>query len=174
MQAPDPVVLREALRQGERILELQDATRESVLRRSAELLRLAVASVGGVIVVMGLLSTSAVEIGPVAFIGFVAGVSVQIGSIAVLAASMAGGRIVGAFAYGPDLRVVAEHLVDDGIDERRLLETLVQGQPVWIDDNSALLIRLQRMNACAVAWLSGGAGIVLLDLFFILGGHIVA
>lgn len=171
-EEPDLVVLREALRQGERILTFQDEVRESILRRASDLLKLSVATLGGVIVITGILSATGVPMTPVAFGGFAVAVLCQVFSAGVLAALLSGGRVVGAFMFGPDLRRVVNRLRQGKTTEVGFLLTLIGAQPAWVEDNNRLMVRLQRMNASAVIALAVGTFILPMTLVYILGGAI--
>lgn len=170
MDAPDPVVLREALRQGERILAWQDSLRESILRRTGELLRLAVATLGGILVLAGLMASSSTSLTGSAYWGFGAGVTFEALSAGTLASALAGGRWAGDFGYGPDLGRVMGYVLEGSVDEVGMLATMAGVQPDWILDNNRLLVRLQRINGIAVSFLILGAAAILVTLGFIGGG----
>lgn len=173
-QGIDLPALRLALQQGERLLEFQNQNRESILRRSSDLLKLSIATIGGVIVVGGILSASPAGIDLLELVGFSVGVTLIMVAAAILALSLAGGKSVGAFAYGPDLLRIAERFEEKGADQAGLLVSLVQVQPVWVQDNDLLMIRMQRINAVAVSSLALGAVVFSLTLLYILGGTILA
>jgi hypothetical protein len=165
----DLAVLHEAVRQGERVLSLQHETRESILRRAGELLRLAVATIGGVIVIGGILSAIRLPVTPVLFAVFAVGLSFQVVAAGLFAALLSGGRSVGAFAYGPEPRRLADLMLAGELTEEALWRSLIEIQPDLVADNNRLLIHLQRMNAFAVLTLSTGAALLLGGLFYILG-----
>lgn len=166
--------LRLALQQGQRLLDFQNQNRESILRRSSDLLKLSVATLGGVIGIGGILSTSRARIVLIDLLGFGVGVTLIMIAAVTLALSLAGGRSVGAFAYGPDLLRIAGRFEERDVDEVALLVSLVQVQPEWVQENDLLMIRMQRMNAAAVISLALGSLIFSLTLLYILGGAILA
>lgn len=173
-QGIDLPALKLALQQGQRLLEFQNQNRESILRRSSDFLRLSVATLGGIIVVGGIISTSRISIGLMDLVSFGAGVALVMIAAITLALSVAGGKTVGAFAYGPDLLRIADRFEEKDIDEVALLASLIRIQPEWVQENDRLMIRMQRMNAAAVTALALGALVFALTLLYILGGTILA
>lgn len=165
-------VLREVLRQGGRVLSFQDQVRESVLRRASELLKLSVATLGGVIVIGGIMSATRIPLPTEGFIAFAVGVGALVCSTGLLAATLADIRSPGAFTHGPDLRRIAQQMRRTGMTEVNLLIALVDAQPDWVEDNGHLIVRVQRMVAWALALLALGTIVLLAALFYIAGGAI--
>lgn len=151
------------------MLAVQQEVRESALRRAGELLRLAVASMGGVLVVGGLLSTSDAKLDLWAILIVLAGAAATLTSAAILSQVLAGKSRYGTFAYGPDLRRLAHHVKTTTFPPPELYASLVVATPDWILLNAEAISLIQQAKARAIVALSLGVLLFLSGLIYILG-----
>lgn len=165
-------VLEEAVRQGSEILADQRESIEAIQRRGSELLRLAVATLGGVIVVSGILSTRAVHMDLVVFLVLTCAVFLLVASAGTFAFMLAGGKNRSGFASGPDLHVLGSAVVGEGISKHDLLASILKAQPGWVDGNEILMDRMQTAAAFGLGGLALGVVLFLAPLIYIMGGAI--
>lgn len=155
------------------MLLIQREKEASVERRITELLRLAVASLGGIVVVSGLLLTARIQMTGVVLFALSAGVLSVVTAAFILARMVVGRESDTAFAYGPDIRSVLRDLREREPTSDQLAESLLEAMPDWLQENDIILARQRRGKFIALSWLASGVLIVLMALVYILGGHIL-
>lgn len=172
MDEPDSIKIREALRQAERILAIQQETRESALRRAGEILRLAMATVGAVVVVAGILTTSHQHV-EVWIGGIVLGGLLLVGSAVIqLSRVLAGAGSYGVLASGPSMHRILDAARDTKVNDDLFLASLVESAADWIGDSGGSLARLQAAKGRALNLYITGATLLLGAAVYIAGGAI--
>ena len=166
--------MEEVWTEGRRMLAFQDATHEAELRRAGELLRLNVVTLGGLIIVAGILTTAKVAVGWVMFSALFVGVVALVGSSFLLSMVMTVSGGPRGFAYGPDLGLLVAQLAVERLTRPVLLLSLIEGLPGWVADNERMLARVHRRKAIALMAMVAGATLLLLALLYIARGAIVA
>ena len=169
----DERVLLEILRQGERLLATQERAHDQTLQRTGELLRLSVASLGGFIVIAGILAASDIAVDTLAFMALAVGLVGPLVAAATLAFALTGIGSPGGLAMGPDLNRVVSRVQETAVTPATLLESVATAVPDWVRDNRHATRRLQRLQAFAVGVLGAGVALLLVALLYILGGTIV-
>lgn len=160
--------------EGKEMLAVQLRRQESVERRTAELLRLTVATLGGIVVIFGFFISDRTQIRPAASVALAIGVICTIISSFVLARILVGRPADAPLAYGPDLRAVIPRMRARDMTLDQLTESLLEVMPDWLADNDRILARQRTGKVIALAWLALGASAVLLALVYIWGGRIFA
>jgi hypothetical protein len=169
----DEQMVDDLIKEGRRMLLIQIQQQESVERRAAELLRLSVATLGGIVVVSGLLVASSISLGVPALIGLSFGVGCVTVSSFILAQLLVGRRGEPAISYGPHFREVLRTIHEMGANRVMFRESMVEALPDWLEDNLVRLGNQRRTKANALAWLTVGVLAVLGALLYIVGGHIL-
>lgn len=162
--------LREIIRLGERTLNVQEAARESALRRAGELLRLTIADIAGVIVIGGILATVRIPVEPGPTVFAVLGIVLMILSASILSIVLSGTRYSGVLVAGPDFQRLADHVSKEKMTQRMLHGSIVLSLPDWIMQNERRIARVQRMSGYAIIALSVGTGLFFGALLYIGGG----
>lgn len=163
--------LQEALRQGERMLSVQQQVQDRAFNKAGELLRLSVATLGGLAVVLGILASIGFGIDTLAFVGLTSGVLLATTSACILAMLLAGMDRLAELAYGPNLDILLEHADDPGLAPVSYSRSIVQGFAECIHENERLLKGVQLRKSIAVLSLGVGVVLMLAALFYIMGGH---
>lgn len=169
----DAGVVDDLVDEGRRMLLIQIQQQDSVERRAAELLRLSVATLGGIVVVSGLFVTSSIPIPLPALWGFAGAVVCASVAAFLLARLLVGRPKHAAFAYGPNLRMALHQLRGTNAPRAMFRHSLVEAMPGWLLDNDLTLARQRAVKVRALAWLAGSVLLVLAALFYMLGGHIL-
>ncbi len=150
-----------------------DAAIESGLRRATELLRLTVATFGGVVVIAGILAARDFAIDGWALGWLALGTALLVGAAAILARVLAGSGETADFAFGPDIHEAVDVVDDPGFTERAVLRSLVVAAPTWIDGNKRLIQAVERSRGRALKILAAGVGALMFGLFYIAVGAIL-
>lgn len=169
----DEQIVDDLIKEGRRMLMIQIQQQESVERRAAELLRLSVATLGGIVVVSSLLVASSISLGATAMVGLSFGVGCATVSSFILAHLLVGRREEPAFSYGPNMGEILRTIRQSGVDRKVVRESMVEMLPEWIEDNILRLGHQRRTKANALIWLTLGVVAVLGALLYIVGGHIL-
>lgn len=163
-----------AWREGRRMLEVQERLHHAEFNRVAEMLRLAVAGLGGLILVIGLLATSGWTVPTPALAAIAVGVLALIMAIFLLTSILARPRRSGAFVYGADMGIVLDRLVRGRMDQLAVVVTLASAIPRCLESNERLIGVLERRKSQALGLLAFAAADILLALLYIAGGAILA
>lgn len=166
-------LLREVMRHGERMIAMQTSAHDAEMRRTGDLLRLAVAVVGGVIVLVGILSAADVAVGwpPAILVG--AGVFLVVSAAVILALVLSGRLQRDGLAFGPELEPILSRIKDPDLSEATVLRSICEGFPGWLNDNRALLRDLEKMRSLALLTMVLGVAAILVALVYIAGGAIL-
>jgi hypothetical protein len=162
--------VREILHWGERMLDVQERFLQAEFAQTAEMLRLSVAAIGGVIIIAGLLATNGLFIDGLALGGLALGVVALMVSSFMLASILARRTMARGLAYGPDMVVSVGRLVSGRVDQEALLLTLASSLPEWLERNDEVILVLQNRKGYALATLTFAVVLILLALLYILGG----
>lgn len=167
-------VYQDAVRIGERIVDFQFQIAIDRLDCTDRLVQLGVATLAGMIAVVGLLFTRGVGVDGIG--AGVLGVGFFPAMIAVywLARLNRGLHREQFLSPGPPMHGLFESISADGLDSLQYFQVLAAHLPIQIDSNAQVIRSLSARQDRALLLLAVGVALHLLAIFYILGRHLIA
>lgn len=162
----------EALRQGEAVLDRQLEAKTEALRGAESLLRLSLATLGGIIALGGLVVTVDAGDSDALLVGL------GIASLPAAAAAFCHAMPFAALPKSPivilgaNLDVIVSALSAMDATRALLVESTVRSVPAWLEANNMVIAKIERWKARGLLLLALAALVLLGTFVYIQGGRI--